>query len=356
MSKVLHLLSRFDIGGTERQLVERLRRHPVGFEPVVACFQAWGAFLEPVRSLGLEPHVFPVRGLTRPATAWQALKIAELIRKQGIPVVHANDFATAVVGLAAARMAGARFITNRVDLGHLRPGFGKWHRQLEMLVARNADLVCANAEAVRQLCIAGEGCDPERVVVIRNGIDLTAFDELAAREPAPLPIAPGDFAVAMIGNLWPVKGHRILLEAAAKLRDRHPQLKFLCAGEGSERPYLEKRIPELGLQGRVVLLGHRTDVPALLARVNALCLCSSGNPELLEEGRGLLVPYGDVGALEAAIDRLVSDPQAAREMGTRGRAFVERELSLERMQRATEELYRRAIRGADRRTAAREAA
>src|SRR4051812_29707417 len=63
MPKVLHLLSRFDIGGTERQLVERLRRHPRGFEPLLACNSATGAFLGPIRSLGLEPISIQWRGI-----------------------------------------------------------------------------------------------------------------------------------------------------------------------------------------------------------------------------------------------------------------------------------------------------
>jgi glycosyltransferase involved in cell wall biosynthesis len=173
--RVLHLLSRFNYGGTERQLIERLRRHPPGFEALVGCFEAWGPFLEPIRALGHEPHVLPLRGLARPEAALQVLRMAALIWKLGVRLVHANDFATSVIGVAAARIAGVRVIVNRVDLGHLRPGFGKWHRQLEMLAARQADVVSANAEAVRRVCIEEEGCRPDRVVVVRNGLDLRHF-------------------------------------------------------------------------------------------------------------------------------------------------------------------------------------
>ena len=67
--RVLHLLSRFNYGGTERQLIERLRRHPPGFEALVGCFEAWGPFLEPIRALGHEPYVVPLRGLARPEAA-----------------------------------------------------------------------------------------------------------------------------------------------------------------------------------------------------------------------------------------------------------------------------------------------
>src|SRR5512140_1391163 len=306
---VAHLVTQFNIGGTERQLVERLRRHPASFAPIVVCNHAVGEFLEPIRSLGIEPIVVPYAGLLHPSA-----------------------------GLAVARLA-----------------------------ARNADLVCANAEAVRRVCIDEEGCKPERVVVLRNGLDLSRFDALAAAPGDPLPREPGDTVITVVGNLWPVKDHRTLVEAAARLKDSFPRLRFFCAGDGVERPYLESRIRELGLEGRVVLLGHRTDVPSLLARSDAFLLCSTaeglsnavmegmaarlpviatrvgGNPELLEGGRGLLVPPRDPAALAAAVTRLMADREEAREMGRRGRAFVEAELTVSRMQSAHEELYLKAL-------------
>jgi glycosyltransferase involved in cell wall biosynthesis len=367
MTRVLHLLSRFDIGGTERQLVERLRRHPRGFEPLVACCELYGKFLPPVRALGIEPEVVPLKGLAHPSAAIAIARLAMLIRRRRVDLVHANDYAMSAIGLAAARLAGARIIVNRVDLGHLRPGFGVAHRRLEAFAARHADVVCVNAEAVRQVCVAEEGCDPDRVMVVFNGMDVAAFDALAALPGDPLPVEPGDVLVAVIGNLWPVKGHRTLLEAAFRLRERHPRLKFVCAGLGVEKPFLERRIRELGLEDRVLLLGHRTDVPAILARADAFTLCSSaeglsnaimeamaarlpivatrvgGNAELLEGGRGLLVPYGDPAALAAALEQILERRAEAAEMGRRARAFVEAELSLDRMQSAHEELYRRAL-------------
>jgi hypothetical protein len=52
---VLHLVHRFNIGGAERQFIERLRRHPDGFAPVVACLELSGAMLDQVRALGHLP-------------------------------------------------------------------------------------------------------------------------------------------------------------------------------------------------------------------------------------------------------------------------------------------------------------
>jgi len=288
-----------------------------------------------------------------------------------VRIVHATDFNTNLLAFAAGRLAGAKVIVSRVDLGHLREGFGKWHREAEKWNARHADLVVVNADAVREVCIRDERCRPERVVVVRNGIDLAHFDRLASQPlQAPLPLGPDDVPVAVIGNLWPVKGHRTLVEAAALLRDRLPRVKFFCAGEGPEREFLEKRVAALGLSDRVFLLGHRLDVPAILARARAACLCSSaeglsnalmeamaarlpivatavgGNPELVRPGEnGLLVPYGDPSSLADKLVELLPDADRAAAMGGRGRERVEADLTLSRMAEGYGAVYRGVLDG-----------
>lgn len=363
---VLHLVNRFWIGGAERQFVERLRRHPAGFRALVGCLEASGPMLEPVRAFGYEPHLFPLHGsFLRPNTAVQVARLAAFMRAEGVKIVHATDFNTNLLAVAAAPLAGAKSIVSRVDLGHIRAGFSRWHRQAEKLASRLADMVVANAEAVRQVCLRDEGVKPERCEVVRNGLDIQGFDAQAEKLDGPLPDGP---RVAVIGNLWPVKGHRTLVEAVALLPPELRKVKFVCAGEGPEREWLTRRIAELGLQERVVLLGHRLDVPAVLAHAQAACLCSSaeglsnalmeamaarlpivatavgGNPELVREGEtGFLVPYGDPRALADRLASLLSRPELAREMGQRGRRRIEQELSLERMAEGHGALYRRVL-------------
>ena len=156
------------------------------------------------------------------------------------------------------------------------------------------------------------------------------------------------------------------MEAVARLPRELHGVRFVCAGEGPERDYLIRRIGELGLGDRVILLGHRLDVPAVLSRAVAACLCSSaeglsnalmeamaarlpvvatrvgGNPELVTDN-GLLVPYGNPPALAAAIADLLGKPEEARAMGLRGRRRIEEELTLERMAEGNAALYRRAL-------------
>src|SRR5204862_123775 len=183
-----------------------------------------GPMLEPVRAMGYEPEVFSLKGtLLQANTAVQVARMAALIRAEGIRIVHSTDFNTNLLGFAAARLSGAKSVISRLDLGHLRAGFGRWHRETEKLTARFADLVVTNADAVREVCIREEGVKPENCVVVRNGIDLESFDALAAQGlKAPLPVPDDMPTVAVIGNLWPVKGHRTLVEAGAASRPISP--------------------------------------------------------------------------------------------------------------------------------------
>src|SRR5258708_10414510 len=118
MPRVMHLLSRFAVGGTERRPGERLRRPPRGFGPFLACSELYGKFLAPVRALGIEPIVVPVRGLAHPSAALAVARLAMTMRERKIDLVHANDFAMSLLGLAAARLSAARIIVNHADPVH----------------------------------------------------------------------------------------------------------------------------------------------------------------------------------------------------------------------------------------------
>jgi glycosyltransferase involved in cell wall biosynthesis len=366
---VLHLVQRFYVGGAERQFIERLRAHPEGFEPIVGCLETSGGNLGDFRALGLgEPHLFPIRGsLARSNTAVQVARMARLIRRRRIRIVHGTDFVTNFLGLVAARLAGARMVVNRVDMGHERPGFGPLRRRVEKLVSARADVVCANAEAVARLCVAEEGCSSERVAMIRNGIDLRRFDALSER-PLEGPVPAGGPLVAVVANLWPVKDHRTLVDAAALVRERIAEVRFALVGDGPERGALHQQIHRLGLRDVVHLLGTRYDVPAILAHAAAFCLPSraeglsnaimeamaarlpvvatdaGGNAELVRDGlTGFVVPVGAAAAMARRLVDLLSDPERARAMGRRGRNVAERELSLERKQAAYRDLYCRLL-------------
>ncbi len=376
---VLQLVNQFAIGGAECQFLARLRGHPRGFRPVVACINKVGPHLEDVRKLGLPIEEFGLKGsLKQINTAHQILKLAAFIEREGIKLVHANDFYSNLLAVPAARLVGVKVICSRFDLAHW---CSRTQHLMEALVSRAADAVFTNALAVRSLCIGEEGIPEERVVVVHNGLDLPAFDA-ALRAPLEAPIpslgslespSQGRPTVMAIGNLHPVKGHLDLIEAAERLRKRMPDLLILCAGEGPMRASLEQQIAERGLSDCVVLLGQRGDVPALLARAQVGVLAShaeglsnalieamaaslpvvatavGGTTELVIEAgpraNGCLVPPYKSEALADKLEELLLDPERRKAYGKAARKRVEEELNLAEMTRRTGELYQRVLSG-----------
>jgi len=359
--RVLVFQNRFRLGGQERQTVLNVRTMDRGrFRPVVACLHLDGEHLADLAEAGVRPLVFDVGNrMIRPNTAWQVARIVAAIRREGIGIVHAQDLYTNVLGTLAARAAGVPVVVTRVDLAHDVPGY---RRPLLRLVSRRADRVLVNALCIRDLAIR-DGVEPDRIAVVRNGVDVEEVDRVAARAPGHPAPEPG--GIVCIANMHhPVKGQTDLLLAMREVARSRPEARLALVGDGVRRPYLERQVRQLGIADRVHFLGFRRDGPAVLARAavgvsashaegisNAVleamatrrpmvATAVGGTVELVRDGEnGFLVPPGAPAALARRLVDLLADPALRRRMGERGREIVEREFSLAQMRFSYDALY-----------------
>ena len=147
-----------------------------------------------------------------------------------------------------------------------------------------------------------------------------------------------------ISRLSEQKGHRYLLDAAARVLRRRPDTRFLIVGDGDQMEPLRRQAGALGIAPSVSFAGHRTDVPALLGALDVFCISSTyeGTPlalfeamaagkaivstavdgcrEVLEDGAtGLLVPPRDPEALAAALLRTLDDAALRASLAKRAR-------------------------------------
>ncbi len=359
--KVLVFQNRFRLGGQERQTVLNVRTMDrTRFEPVVACLHLDGEHLADLAAAGIRPVVFDLgASMLRPNTALLVARVARFLRTNGIALVHAQDLYTNVIGAAAARLAGVPSVVTRVDLNHAVTGY---KRPVLSWVSRRADRVLVNAVCIRDLAIR-EGVEPDRIVVVRNGVDLDAFDRAAAAEPeAPAPDPGGIVSVANMHH--PVKGQTDLLMAMKEVLRVRPDAHLVLIGDGVRRPHLERSARQLGISERCHFVGHRFDAPALVAR-GAVGVSSShaegisnaileamaarlpivatavgGTVELAHDGaNGYLVPPGAPAALARRLLDVLARPQLRRRMGERGRRIVEREFGVAQMRTSYDALY-----------------
>jgi len=367
--RIVEFTNCFHLGGGEVQVLELLRRLPAVYQVSLHALDPNGPLLDETRALGYEPLIHPLGGsFMRRAAIIETMKLARWLRRERIDLVHAHDFYAALLAVPAARLARVPVVMSRLDLVH-------WHgrvRHLAFAVASHAaDVVVANCEAVRDLVVHVERVSPEKVIVIRNGLDLQRFDALrAAPLQAPLPDAGGAPLAVVVANMrHEVKRQEDFLAAFAQVRRGVPEAQALLVGEGQRRDELVRIAREHGLGGSVHFLGSRQDVPAILARATFGVLCSSkeglsnavmegmaaglpmvvtdagGNAELVKDGaRGFVIPPERPEALAQAMLRILADPGRARRMGQAARRFVEEELGLDRMIAEHDRLYRRLAR------------
>jgi glycosyltransferase involved in cell wall biosynthesis len=363
---VSQLLNCLGVGGTERQLMEHLRRLDRSrFRADVLVHHKVGEFLPVVRSLGYEPQEFSLHGsLIRPGTLLTVQGIVRRMRRTDTQLVHCHDFYSNIIGSMAARAAGLPYIISRRDMG----AWLDWKRKMLLRAATMAaPRVLTNAYAVRDQLINEEGIPPEKIVVIHNGLDLAKFDAEAAKpltEPIPALDRAGPI-ITMVGNMkHAVKGHGELIMAAAAVLRVMPECRFLLIGDGELRATLEQQSRELGIAHALIFAGRRTDIPALLTRSHiAVCASHSeglsnaimesmaarlpvvatgvgGNVELVRDGRtGFIVRKQDPTGLAQRLLEVARDLKRARQMGVAGRRRIEEEFSVEQLSQRTAALY-----------------
>ncbi|MFO0807872.1 MAG: glycosyltransferase [Gemmataceae bacterium] len=358
MTRICFLIDRLTRGGTETQLLALIRALDRSrFAPSLVLLDGTDA-----DSMALVPTECPVLrlGLTklhRPTALAAAAKLVRFWRDERVDLVQAYFLDSVYFGVPLARVCGVkRIVRVRNNVGHwLTPR----HRALGRVMARMVDATLTNCEPARQAILDAERGDARKVIVLENGVDLTRFESL----PTP-PRRARTLRVGVVANLRPVKGIDVFTRAAALIDN--PAVSFAVAGEGEQRPELERLIADLGLDNRFRLIGNIADVPSFLANLDVVVLPShaegmsnaileamaagrpvvatdvGANAHLLGDGAyGMLVPPGDPAALADAIRRLLVDPVRAQTLGDAGRRHVRATYSRDAMRRRFERFYER---------------
>ena len=368
-TRILKVVPTLMCGGTENQFMTLGRlldrsRFDVGF----ACLRRWGPFVDELGQLGIPLEEYQVSTFRSVHALAQQARLARQIARSYVDIVHAYNFYGNVFAIPPARFVAPVVIASIRDRS---PYLTAMQKRVQRYACQFADRILVNADAVRDWLVKEEGYDPSNIVVIRNGVDMSRFDgapegERVRRE---LGLESDTRLVIVVSRLTRLKGIEHFLEAAAVLKPRYPDVRFLIVGETSppDPAYfeeLQQLTASLGVTDRVTFTGLRSDVPAVLgaaavavmpslnealsnvllesmaAGVPVVATRVGGTPEALRDGEtGLLVPPGDAGAIATAVARLLDDRELAGRLGGAARSLIRERFSVERMVHSTEQLY-----------------
>jgi glycosyltransferase involved in cell wall biosynthesis len=266
---------------------------------------------------GVETASARLRG--RADAAGMALRALPWLRRQRPDVLYGFNAQENLLGLLAAAFSDSGHVVWGVrtdDPGALAFDLlGRAGARAQRALARLPDLVISNSRA-GALYAARIGVPGKRIRVIPNGIDTREFrpdPEGRARLRAEWRVADEEVLVGTVARLERRKGHVDFLRAAALFARSRPEARFVCVGGGEEdsRHELERLASQLGIAGRVLLNGTRTDMPAVYAALDLATLLSTsgeGSPNAVAEALACGVPCvaSDIGESRT----IVADPSA----------------------------------------------
>ena len=360
---VVHFSDSEAFGGTERALVQLVAGlDPARWRSVVfhAAVPGSAQLAEECAALGartvaVERGASPLRGVASIPMLVRAL------RRERAVVFHAHQTwsLSCRYGIVAAALAR---VPARVASAQL---FLEMPRLLAIDAQHALLSRCLHRHVAVSRHVAGRlrdrlGVREAKITVIPNAVELRPAEARDEALRARLDVGGDRPLVLTVARLEAQKGITHLLDAAATL----PDVVFAIAGEGPERERLVAKAASLGVAERVRWLGHRDDVPSLLAAADLFVLPSlneglplaameamlagvpiiatdaGGTGEIVRDGvTGLLVPPGDPRALCESIRALLSDRVRAAQLATAARELIRREHSAAAMVAATSRLY-----------------
>ena len=355
---VLHVLEAVS-SGTSRHVVDLVEHvqdveHHVALPPRRSVGVSDDTAAQRLRTAGAQVHVIDMRRMpAHPRNAVAELRLGAMARRVQPHVVHGHS----AIGGALARALPVR--AARVYTPHGFPQ-GRASMAIERLLGFRTDVLVAVSPSERAFALDHALVPPERCVVIPNGVPLdTAPTPGRLRALAGIPAdAP---LVGSVGRLDPQKAPHDLLAAWRVISAQHPTAWFVLVGDGTLRAEVVAAARDLP---RFVLLPHVDDVRTAVGDFDVFLLLSRyeggpyvaleaalggvplvlsdvvGNRDVVDEGSGLLVPFGDPAGAASAVLGLLGRPDRATALARAMRVRLSERFDVRRQAERHAELYR----------------
>ena len=304
--------------------------------------------------------------MKNPANPFSFFRLLRILKKAKPDVIHTHSSIDSWLAGSVSKFAGIPVVRSRhisIPIKSIFPN--NW------LYSRIPKKIITSGEAISNVVTGVSGVKAENVKSVAAGVDFRRFDfningEAIRKE---LKLKPDQPLIGKIGVIRGWKGYDYLLEAASLVLKKYPDARFIFVGRGPGFEQTQSIANSLGLEKAVTLLGHREDIPEIMAGLDIQVLASFAGegtpqvipqafamktpvvatrvgsvPEMLGQGeRGVLVELKNSIDLANGIIKLIENPNIGKDFSERAYWFCKKELGIDRMMDETIATYEEAI-------------
>ena len=356
---ILQILPELNVGGVETGTID-LAKYLVRQGHNAIVISNGGSMVKDLEAVGGRHYQLPVHRKSLFTMVKMVSKVADIIKKENIDVVHARSRVPGWIAFLASRKAGCPMVTTC---------HGYYRKRFFSQVMGWGKFVIVPSNVIAQHMIEDFGAPHERLRLVPRSVDLEKFKYVSPDKKK-----SDTFHIGIIGRLTSIKGHIYFLQAMARVIRTVPKVKIWIVGgasasKASYKEEIEIMVRRLGLGHCTEFLGSQRDIPAVMSTLN-LMVCGSIYPEafgrviveaqasgvpvvatkvggivdIIDEGvTGLMVPPRDPSAMAEAIIKLIKDPQLRKQLSENAYKKVQDKFNVELMVKRTLDVYKEAV-------------
>lgn len=288
--------------------------------------------------------------------------LRKIIKKEKFTVVHTHTMRDHILSASAVKLLKGviEIRTQHIHFPEVLQFF------LRHLYNNWTDMTICVSHYIRK-DMERHGIKTGKLMVKYNGIDLKKY-EFDRNKPSfrqEMGFSDSNILIGCIGSLMKKKGQEFIIKAMPGVLEKFPASGLIIVGSGKDREYFREIANELSIADKVIFTGIRHDIPRILDSLDCAVVPSvwqdpcplsvmeamyagvpliasrvGGIPEEIDDDvTGIIIPPGDVDAIEKSILKLLDSPEKAKDMAKSARKKVIENFTLEKMCKNVLEIY-----------------
>ncbi|MBI5574564.1 MAG: glycosyltransferase [Elusimicrobia bacterium] len=283
-TKIFHLITSLNIGGTEKFLLTVLRNLKNKYDFSVGYLKERGHIADEIEKLGI------------PVIKFNFFSLVKYLKKNKPQIIHTHLYRANIIGRIAGKISRTpKILSSQRSIDGWKIFCHVW---LDKITSHYCNLIIANSQAAKNILITREKIPSQKIIVIYNGVELPEHQNIRTSERI--------FTVAYIGRLHKEKGVYLIPKIAKIVCKKNDKIKFLIYGDGPEKGNLQLKVKNLKLENSVIFMGWQNNLENIYSSINILLLPSEEEsfPQTALEAMSFGIPViaSDVGGVSEVVE------------------------------------------------------